>query len=66
MAQLVLRNLPADLVAALEQRAMENKRSTEQEHRTILLAALRRERRLADVLRSMPNVGDDRDFFRQQ
>jgi plasmid stability protein len=68
VAQLMVRNLPDDLVKALKQRAAKHNRSAEQEHREILQAALRgrRRRRLADVLAAMPNVGDDQDFFREQ
>lgn len=68
MAQLVVRNLPDDVVKALKQRAAKHNRSAEQEHREILQSALRRPRRrsLADVLRAMPNVGEDRDFVRQR
>jgi plasmid stability protein len=68
MAQLVVRNLPEELVRALKQRAAKRNRSAEQEHREILKAALRgSERRpLADVLAKMPNVGEDSDFMREQ
>ena len=68
MAQLMVRNLPEDLVKALKQRAAKNNRSAEQEHREILQAALRgpRRRSLADVLAAMPNVGTDEDFARHQ
>ncbi len=68
MAQLVVRNLSEELVRALKQRAAKHNRSAEQEHREILQAALRSSRRrsLADVLGTMPNVGDDRDFLRKQ
>jgi antitoxin FitA len=68
MAQLVVRNLSDDLVKALKQRAAKHNRSAEQEHREILEAALRgpRRRSLASVLASMPNVGKDEDFARQQ
>ena len=38
MAQLVVRNLPDDLVKALKQRAAKHNRSAEQEHREILEA----------------------------
>jgi len=43
-------------------------RSTEEEHRQILQAALRgpKRRSLADVLTTMPNVGEDADFAREQ
>ncbi len=68
MAQLMVRNLSEDLVKALKQRAAKNNRSAEQEHREILQAALggSRRRRLADVLRAMPTVGEDEDFVREQ
>lgn len=68
MAQLMVRNLPDDLVKALKQRAAKNNRSAEQEHREILQAALGgpRRRSLIEVLRAMPNVGKDEDFARYQ
>lgn len=68
MAQLMVRNLTEDLVKALKQRAAKHNRSAEQEHREILQAALRgpRRRPLAEVLRSMPNVGEAQDFVREQ
>jgi antitoxin FitA len=68
MAQLMVRNLTEDLVKALKQRAAKHNRSAEQEHREILQAALRgpRRRRLAEVLGTMPNVGEDQDFVREQ
>jgi antitoxin FitA len=68
MAQLMVRNLPEELVVALKRRAAKRNRSAEQEHREILKAALRGPRRkaLAEVLAAMPNVGEDADFVRQQ
>ena len=68
MAQLVVRNLPDELVKALKLRAAKHDRSAEQEHREILRAALRgpRRRGLAEVLAAMPNVGRDEDFTRAQ
>ena len=68
MAQLVVRNLPDELVKALKQRAAKHNRSAEQEHREILQAVLRgpRRRGLAEVLARMPNVGRDEDFARAQ
>jgi plasmid stability protein len=68
MAQLVVRNLSDDVVKALKQRAAKHNRSAEQEHREILEAALRRPKRLrfSEVLASMPNVGTDDDFARDQ
>lgn len=68
MAQLMVRNLTEDLVKALKRRAAKHNRSAEQEHRDILEAVLRgpRKRSLAEVLSSMPNVGADADFSREQ
>lgn len=68
MAQLMVRKLPDELVKALKQRAAKHNRSAEQEHREILLAALQgpRRRSLARVLASMPDVGRDSDFARDQ
>jgi antitoxin FitA len=68
MAQLMVRNLPEELVTALKQRAAKHNRSAEQEHREILQAALRgpRRRHLAEVLATIPNVGKDQDFSREQ
>jgi plasmid stability protein len=68
MAQLVVRNLPEEVVKALKQRAAKHNRSAEQEHREILQAALKgpRRRGLAEVLGSMPEVGEESDFARRQ
>jgi plasmid stability protein len=68
MAQLMVRNLPDELVLALKRRAARRNRSAEQEHREILKTALQGPRRkvLADVLAGMPNVGEDEDFARHQ
>ena len=68
MAQLMVRNLTEDLVKALKRRAAKHNRSAEQEHREILEAALKgpRRRGIAEVLSSMPNVGEDQDFVREQ
>jgi antitoxin FitA len=68
MAQLVVRNLPEDLVKELKRRAAKHRRSAEQEHREILQAVLRgpRRRSLAEVLAAIPNVGKDEDFKRVQ
>ena len=68
MAQLMVRNLPDELVRALKQRAARRNRSAEQEHREILKAALQGtpRRTLAEVLASIPAVGEDEDFARQQ
>jgi antitoxin FitA len=68
VAQLIVRDLPEDLVKALKQRAAKRNRSTEQEHREILKSVLRgpKRRHLADVLAAIPNVGEDGDFGREQ
>jgi len=68
MAQLIVRDLPADLVLALKRRAAKRNRSAEQEHREILQAALvgPKRRPLASVLASIPEVGEDSDFVREQ
>jgi plasmid stability protein len=68
VAQLIVRDLPADLVMALKRRAAKRNRSAEQEHREILKSALHgpRRRHLADVLAAIPNVGEDGDFSRVQ
>lgn len=68
MAQLMVRNLSEDLVKALKQRAAKHNRSAEQEHREILQSVLRgpRRRHLAEVLAMIPNVGEDKDFAREQ
>ncbi|HEY4370028.1 MAG TPA: hypothetical protein VGN07_22535 [Steroidobacteraceae bacterium] len=68
MAQLMVRNLPEALVKALKRRAAQHNRSAEQEHREILKSALQgpARRSLADVLASIPPVGTDDDFARDQ
>jgi len=68
MAQLMVRNLPDDVVKALKQRAAKHNRSAEQEHREILQSVLRgpRRRGLTEVLGNMPDVGQDTDFVRRQ
>lgn len=66
MAQLIVRNLPDELVAALKRRAARKQRSAEEEHREILRLALSgsRRRSFAQVVADMPNVGQDADFAR--
>jgi antitoxin FitA len=68
MAQLIVRDLPVELVLALKRRASKRNRSAEQEHREILKAALTgtKRRSLAAVLAAIPNVGEDGDFRREQ
>ena len=61
---LVVRNVDEEIALALKQQAASHGRSAEAEHREILKSALQRPRRrsVADILSSMPNVGEDADF----
>ena len=61
---LVVRNVDEDVALALKQLAAAHGRSAEAEHREILRTALQRPKRrsVAEVLSSMPNVGEDDDF----
>jgi plasmid stability protein len=63
-SNLVVRNVDDDIALALKQMAVAHGRSAEAEHREILRAALQRPKRrsVAEVLASMPNVGQDADF----
>lgn len=66
MRQLIVRDVPQEIVGALKRRAARHRRSAEAEHRVILRDALR-----ADIesgsfkraLASMPDVGQDADFI---
>jgi plasmid stability protein len=66
MANLVVRNLDNRIVDVLKQRAARHGRSAEAEHRVILKEVLLTSERksFAEVLASMPNVGQDDDFER--
>src|SRR5262249_49518699 len=67
MAQLIVRNLDAEIVTRLRQRAATHGRSTEAEHREILRQVLlppRRRSSLKEHLLAIPDVGSDRDFER--
>jgi antitoxin FitA len=61
---LVVRNVDRDVALALKRQAASHGRSAEAELREILRAVLQRPkcRPVAEVLASMPNVGDDADF----
>ena len=61
---LVVRNVDEEIALALKQQAASHGRSAEAEHREILKSVLQRPRRpsVADILSSMPNVGEDADF----
>lgn len=67
MADLLVRGVDETVVKALKERAGAHGRSAEAEHRAILAAALARPRRrsFAEVLASIPAVGTDADFERQ-
>jgi antitoxin FitA len=66
MPTLLVRGLEEALVERLRKRAASNNRSVEAEHREILAEALRHPKKLsfAQVLMSMPDVGNDADFER--
>jgi len=68
MANLVVRNVDGDIVNALKARAASPGHSAEAEHRLILANALLRPRKkpFAEILKNIPNVGQDDDFQRQQ
>ena len=68
MADLVVRNLDSTIVEALKKRALRHGRSAEAEHRAILESALARTRRktFAQALATIPDVGSDEDFARNQ
>ncbi len=68
MANLLVRNVDDDIVQSLREQAAANGRSAEAEHRAILADALRgpKRRTFAQVLASMPRVGEDADFARVQ
>lgn len=63
-SNLIVRNVEEDVVLALKQVAAAHGRSAEAEHREILRSVLSRppRRSLAEVLASMPDVGEDADF----
>ena len=65
MAQLIVRNIDAEVVRALKLRAARNGRSAEAEHREILREALLRRPSpsLKEHLLQMPDVGGDDDFL---
>lgn len=67
MANLLVRNVDEALVQSLRERAAAHGRSAEAEHREILATALRKPQRktFAEVLMSIPNVGEDADFARE-
>jgi plasmid stability protein len=68
VADLLVRGVDDTVVRALKKQAGAHGRSAESEHRAILAAALLNppRRSLAELLASMPEVGRDEDFARQQ
>ncbi len=63
--QLIVRDVPSEVVAALKRRAVRHGRSAEAEHRLLLRDALEPEMQAASfkaALASMPDVGRDDDF----
>ncbi|WP_428356306.1 FitA-like ribbon-helix-helix domain-containing protein [Methyloprofundus sp.] len=68
MPNLLVRNIDEDIVNALKALAGKHGISAEAEHRKILESALKkpRKRSFTEVLQSIPNVGDDQDFLREQ
>ena len=61
---LVVRNVDEGVDLALKQLAAAHGRSAEAEHREILRTILQQPKRrsVAEILSSMPNVGEDSDF----
>lgn len=66
VANLVVRNLDQHIVDALKKRAAKHGRSMEAEHRVLLEEALfaPKGKSFSEVLATMPNVGQDKDFER--
>jgi len=66
MANLVVRNLDRRVVESLKKRAAQHGRSAEAEHRVILEHTLlpTKKKTFAQILATMPNVGQDMDFER--
>lgn len=68
MASLIVRDIDDAVVKALKARAGMHGVSAEAEHRKILESALvqPKKKSFTEVLLSIPNVGDDADFKREQ
>jgi plasmid stability protein len=66
MAQLIVRDIPPEVVVRLKQRAAKRGRSAEAEHRDILRQALLAPAAasLKAMLNDIPDVGRDSDFAR--
>jgi plasmid stability protein len=68
VAQLIVRKIEPEVVAALRKRAAHSGRSTEAEHREILRSVLRPDRgrrSMKEMLAQMPEAGEDADFARK-
>lgn len=68
MSSLIVRGVDEDVLRALKMRAVRHGRSTEAEHRALLAEVLLQPRRrpLAEMLATMPAVGNDADVAREQ
>jgi antitoxin FitA len=69
VAQLLVRDIEGEVVRELKVRAARHGRSAEEEHRQILREALGPKgpaQSLKELLLSMPDVGEDRDFERPE
>jgi plasmid stability protein len=69
MAQLLVRDIESEVVRELKIRAARHGHSAEEEHRRILREALGPQepaQSLKELLLSMPDVGEDRDFERPE
>ena len=66
MSRLLVRDLDPEITQALKKQAAKHGRSAEAEHREILKQALLgpKKKSFAQVLLSIPNVGQDSDFKR--
>jgi plasmid stability protein len=66
MPSLTVRNIDESIINALKERAVLHHRSTEAEHRAVLMEALMKPKRksFAEALLAVPNVGIDSDFER--
>ena len=68
MANLLVRNIEDEVVEALKARSGKHGVSAEEEHRRILRSVLLhpKKKTFAEVLMSIPNLGQDSDFERVQ
>ena len=66
MPSLTIRNIDESIINALKERALLHHRSTEAEHRAVLMEALMKPKRksFAEALLAIPNIGTDSDLER--